>query len=116
MNKNDIYSKLKAIAAGDEMAQTLPAIWKHEVRRPLIGQIKGFGSFHHDRYGMQKTVIVEQESGELVSAILNDYLENGMQRQQAEVGDFVLIVLLGKEYSNNGNAFNKYNLVVQKAF
>lgn len=109
---NNIYARLKAIAAGEEMAQ--PSIWKHEVNQPLIGRIKGFGNFLHDRYGKQETVIVELESGELVSAILNEYLVNGMHLQQAEIGDFILIQLLGKELSNGGNCFNKFNLVIQK--
>jgi len=84
------FAKLKAIAAG-EMAHPLPAIWVHEINKPLIGRIKGFSSFHHDRFGMQETVIVELESGELVSAILNGYLIDGFRRQDAEVNDFLLI-------------------------
>ena len=111
---NDIYASLKAIAAGEEIAQTLPAIWKHEVNRPLIGRIKGFSSFLYDPIGKQETVIVELESGELVSAILNAYLSEGMRRQSGEINDLVLIDLLGKEFSNNGNCFNKFNLVIQK--
>ena len=110
---NDIYARLKAIAAG-EMAHSLPAIWKHEINKPLIGRIRGYSSFLHDRYGKQETVIVELESGELVSAILNDYLVNGMRIQDAEINDLILIEKLGKELSNNGNCFNRYNMVIQK--
>jgi hypothetical protein len=108
---NDIFARVKAIAAG-EMAQ--PANWVHEIDKPLIGRIKGFSSFHHDRYGMQETVIVETESGELVSAILNDYLIEGMRRQRAEVNDLVFIEKLGQDNSKNGNCFNKYVLVIDK--
>ncbi|MBL1266011.1 hypothetical protein [Candidatus Methylomicrobium oryzae] len=92
----------------------MPAIWKHEVDNPLIGTIKGFSNFEHDRFGPQETVIVELESGERVSAILNNYLRSGMQIQYAEVGDLVLIQLLGKEKGTNGSTFNKFNLVVEK--
>lgn len=105
------FAKLKAIAAG-EMARL--TIWKHETKKPLIGRIKGFSSFHHDQYGMQETVIVETESGELVSAILNDYLIEGMRRQRAEVNDLLFIELLGQDNSKNGNCFNKYVLVIDK--
>lgn len=110
----DKFAELKAIAKGEATAP-LPSIWTHEINKPLMGTIKGFSSFHHDRYGQQETVIVELESGESVSAILTPYLITGMRLQNAEVNDLVLIQLLGKEQSNHGNSFNKFNLVVQKA-
>jgi len=113
MNENR-FARLKAIAAGENTAPSLPAIWTHDIGTPLLGIIKGFSQFEHDQYGTQDTVIVERESGELVSAILNNYLRNGMQIQQAEVGDLILIQLLGKERSNNGSMFNKFTLVIDK--
>lgn len=111
---DDIFTKLKSIAAGG-MAHPLPTIWTHEIDNPLIGRIKGFSRFQHDKYGIQETVIVELESGELVSAILNDYLIEGMRRQRAEIEDFVLIQLMGKDLSNQGHRFNIFNLVIHKA-
>lgn len=93
--ENDKFAKLKAIAAGEVSAQQ-PIPWTHEVNNPLIGTIKGFAEFHHDRYGLQKTVIVEWENGEVVSAFMNAYVSNGMEQQNAEPGDLVLIQLLGK--------------------
>lgn len=113
--KKDKFAHLKAIAAGESEESSLPEIWKHEVGNPLIGTIRGFSSFEHDLYGPQETVIVELESGERVSAILNNYLSNGMQMKHAEVNDLVLIQLLGKEKSSNGATFNKFNLVIEKA-
>jgi len=110
---HDMFASLKAIAAGDT-TQTFPTFWTHEVKNPLIGIIKGFGSFEHDRYGTQETVIVERESGELVSAILNEYLSNGIRLQNAAIGDLILIDFLGKERSHNGHQFNRFNLVIQK--
>ena len=110
---NNVYARLKAIAAG-ERAHPLPTIWVHEINKPLIGRIREFNRFQHDRYGMQETVIVELETGELVSAILNDYLIEGMRRQRAEIDDFVLIQLLGTDLSNHGNRFNKFTLVIEK--
>lgn len=112
--KKDKFAHLKAIAAGESVESSLPDIWKHEVGNPLIGTIKRFSNFEHDRYGTQETVIVELESGEQVSAILNGYLSNGMQIKHAEVGDLILIQLLGKEKGTNGSTFNKFNLVVEK--
>jgi hypothetical protein len=57
----------------------------------LIGTIVGFDEFDHSAWGHQKTVIVEKEDGELVSAILTDYLQKGMVIQDGEIGDLVLI-------------------------
>lgn len=114
--KKDKFAHLKAIAAGEPVENTsLPEIWKHEVDHPLMGTIKGFSSFEHDRFGLQETVIVELEDGRRVSAILNNYLSNGMQMKHAEPGDLVLIQLLGKEKGTNGSIFNKFNLVIEKS-
>jgi hypothetical protein len=66
----DKFSELKAISNG-EVSSQYPNFWNHEINKPLIGTIKGFSNFQHDRFGQQETVIVELESGEIVSAILN---------------------------------------------
>ena len=110
---NDTFPNLKAIAAG-QIAVPMPTLWTHEINKPLIGRIKGFGNFQHDRYGTQQTVIFELETGELVSAILNAYLSEDMRIQNAKENDLVLIQLLGKDVSGHGNSFNKLNLVVEK--
>lgn len=115
--RNDKFARLKAIAAGESepaAASSFPEIWKHEVDKPLIGTFLGFSSFEHERFGLQETAIVETENGQRVSAILNNYLSNGMQIQCAEPGDSVLIQLLGKEKGENGVIFNKFRLVVDK--
>ncbi|ANE56527.1 hypothetical protein [Methylomonas sp. DH-1] len=115
--RNDKFARLKAIAAGESepaAASSFPEIWKHEVDKPLIGTFLGYGNFEHERFGLQETAIVQTENGQRVSAILNNYLSNGMQYQQAEPGDLVLIRLLGKEKSTNGSVYNKFELVVQK--
>ena len=111
---NENFAQFKANFA-DGTALALPRYWKFEINKPLIGIIRAFSHFEHNRYGKQATVIVELESGELVSAILNGYLKEGVVRQDAQVNDFIFINFLGKEYSNNGNFFKKYNMVIQKA-
>ncbi len=107
------FSESRAISTGKVNSQ-FPTFWNHEVNKPLIGTIKGFNNFHHDSYGQQETVIVELKSGEMVSAILNAYLITGMRMQNAAVNDSIFIELLGKDRSNNGNVFNRFNLVVTK--
>jgi len=110
----DKFAKLKAIAAGEAPTQQLIP-WQHEVNNPLIGTIKGFGEFQHERYGPQRTVIVERENGEVVSAFRNTYIANGMEQQNAQPGDLVLIQLLGKAKSQHGNQYNEFQLHVEKS-
>ena len=114
---DDKFAQLKAIAAGIASAPALSSdikFWSHEPHQPLIGTILGFDEFQHERYGLQKTVIVEQESGEVVSAILTKYLEKGMTIQNGEIGDLVLIEKQGQKRSKNGMTYNEFQLVVQK--
>ncbi|WP_404357058.1 hypothetical protein [Methylotuvimicrobium sp. KM1] len=112
-DNQDKFAKLKAIAAGEVSAEQ-PKHWQHEVGKPLIGTILGFSEFHHDRYGPQKTVIVKLENGDIVSAIMNNYVANGMVQQNAQPGDLVLIQLLGKARSPHGNEYNQFQLYVEK--
>ncbi len=110
----DKFAKLKAIAAG-EVPTDQPSPWPHEVDNPLIGTIVGFGEFHHERFGPQRTVIVKRENGEVVSAFMNAYIAKGMEQQNAQPGDLVLIQLLRKAKSQNGNQYNEFQLVVEKS-
>ena len=61
-----------------------------------------------------KTVIVERENGEVVSAFMNAYVANEMEKQNAQPGDLVLIQLLGKARSQHGNSYNQFQLYVEK--
>jgi hypothetical protein len=111
------FAYLKAIAAGDTPAPTLSSdieYWDYEPNKPLIGKIVEFSQFEHTRFGNQKTIIVEREEGNLVSAILTNYLQKGMVMQNGEIGDLVLIEKLGQERSKHGNTFNKFQFVIQK--
>ena len=111
---NDKFAKLKAIAAG-ELLTKQPTPWQHEVNNPLMGIILGFSEFHHERFGLQRTVIVERENGEVVSTFMNNYIANGMKQHNAQPGDLVLIQLLGKAKSQQGNQYNEFQLHVEKA-
>lgn len=111
------FDYLKAIASGEIPAPVLSSdirFWSHNPHEPLIGTIVGFGEFDHSAYGNQKTVIVEKEDGEVVSAILTEYLQNGMAIQNGEIGDLVLIEKQGQERSKYGKTFNRFQFVIQK--
>ena len=115
--QSDKFAHLKAIAAGELSAPALSSdvkFWTHEPHNPLIGTILGFDQFDHGQYGTQQTIIVERENGEVVSAILTPYLQNGMSMQNGEIGDSVLIEKLGQERSKFGKVFNKFRMVVDK--
>jgi len=115
--QSDKFAHLKAIAAGELSAPALSSdvkFWSHEPHNPLIGTILGFDQFDHGQYGTQQTIIVERENGEVVSAILTPYLQNGMSIQNGEIGDLVLIEKLGQERSKFGKVFNKFRMVVDK--
>jgi hypothetical protein len=115
--ESDRFAHLKAIAAGELSAPALSSdvkFWSHEPRNPLIGTILGFDQFDHGQYGTQQTIIVERENGEVVSAILTPYLQNGMSIQNGEIGDLVLIEKLGQERSKYGKIFNKFQMVIDK--
>ena len=115
--QSDKFAHLKEIAAGELSAPALSSevkFWSHEPHNPLIGMILGFDEFDHQQYGKQQTIIVERENGEVVSAILTPYLQNGMSMQNGEIGDLVLIEKLGQERSKFGKVFNKFRMVVDK--
>lgn len=117
ISNNDDFAYLNAIASGEIPAPKFSSdilYWTHEQNKPLIGKIVEFGEFEHQAYGTQKTVIVERENGEVVSAILTQYLQNGMVMQDGDIGDLVLIEKQNKERSKNGKIFNKFQLVVKK--
>ena len=116
-NAPDKFARLKAMASGEIQAPALASdirFWAHEPKQPLLGTILGFDSFEHPSYGRQETVIVKRDTGEVVSAILTNYLQNGMQMQSGEVGDLIFIEKLGQERSKTGKTFNKFQIVIDK--
>jgi hypothetical protein len=116
-NIPDKFARLKAMVSGEMDKPTLASdirFWAHEPNQPLMGTILGFDTFEHPSYGRQETVIVERDNGEVVSAILTNYLQNGMQLQHGCVGDLVFIEKLGQERSKNGKTFNKFQMLIDK--
>lgn len=102
---NDRFANLKGRASGKVTAPALLSaikFWTHEPEQPLIGSIVGFSQFEHERYGTQQTVLVKREKGDVVSAILTNYLQKGMEIQDGAVGDLVLIMKQGKACSKYG--------------
>ncbi len=110
---NDKFAKLRARATGQAPETTGQNVrnWSFEKDGDMMGAITGFNSFTHPSFGEQRTVQVQLESGEVISAYLNGYLQQGMDRQQAAVGDLVLIQFFGKHPTGRHNL---YQLDIQK--
>ena len=112
---NDIFSKLRA----EERCGTPPDLnvrnWSYEIDGNVMGEIKGFSSFDHPQYGEQHTIIVSlADTGELISAFINSaWLQEGLKRQRAEIGDLILIRYFGKVRPTDH--FNTYTLHIEKA-
>ena len=107
---SDEFAKLRAIAAGQEADVKR---WKYERDGNVMGTIVDFSSMNHQTYGEQQMVIVKlADTGELVSAFLNGWLQEGMRLNKAKVGDRILIKFFGMR---PGERFNRFHLEIEKA-
>jgi hypothetical protein len=118
-NNSDKFARLSAIQAGQTtaIAQNLgnnnqARNWNYKEDGNVMGTITGFDSFEHPQFGEQHTVIVRQaDTNELVSAFLSGWLQEGVRRKEAQVGDLILIQFLGKQ---PGERFNRFHLEIEK--
>jgi len=107
---SDEFARLRAIAAGQEADVKR---WKYERDGNVMGTIIDFSSMNHQTYGEQQMVIVKlADTGELVSAFLNGWLQEGMRLNKAKVGDRILIKFFGMR---PGERFNRFHLEIEKA-
>ena len=107
---SDEFARLRAIAAGQEENVKK---WKYERDGNVMGTIVDFSSMNHQTYGEQQMVIVKlADTGELVSAFLNGWLQEGMRLNKAKVGDRILIKFFGMR---PGERFNRFHLEIEKA-
>jgi len=88
--------------------------WQPTAGACITGIIKGSGSFHHPLYGEQKTMLLQDEKGDITSVILTRYLSQGLKLQNAAIGDLCAVTFHGKERSKTGHTFNRYSLLVEK--
>lgn len=112
-NNADKFARLRAIESGQttETAQNV-RFWNFVKNGNILGTICGFDCFMHKHYGEQHTVIVRlADTNELVSAFLNPYLQEGLNRNNAQVGDLILIQFFGME---PGERFNRFHLEIEK--
>ncbi|MFI3217720.1 MAG: hypothetical protein QX189_01185 [Methylococcales bacterium] len=118
-NNADKFARLRTIESGQTTAtaqnvgnNNQARNWNYEKDGNVMGTITGFDSFEHPQFGEQHTVIVRlADTNELVSAFLSGWLQEGMRRQNAQVGDLILIQFLGKQA---GERFNRFNLEIEK--
>ena len=106
---SDEFARLRAIAAGQEADVKN---WNYERDGNVMGTIVEFSSVKNKTYGEQQRVIVKlADTGELVSAFLNGWLQEGMRLNKAKVGDRILIKFFGMR---PGECFNRYKLEIEK--
>ena len=111
---SDKFAKLSSIQSGQstESAEQNAIFWHIEKDGDIMGSIVDFSSIQHSTFGEQHTLIVRlADSNELVSAFVNGWLQEGLRRKQAAVGDLVLIKFFGKQA---GERFNRYQLEIEK--
>jgi hypothetical protein len=110
-NHSDKFARLRVIASDQT---TIPNVrfWSYEKDGDIMGTIISFNSFEHPKYGEQHTVVVRlADTNELISTFLNGWLYEGINRQNAQVGDLILIQFLGKQ---PGERFNRFHLEIEK--
>ncbi|MDP3589285.1 MAG: hypothetical protein Q8R54_01960, partial [Methylobacter sp.] len=80
----------------------------------ITGVIQGNGTFKSSLYDEQKTMLLLDGNGSIVSVGLNRYLIHSLKQHDATLGDLVTVTFHGKEQKNNGRSFNRYTLLVDK--
>lgn len=101
------------------MTENLPATnkvtyWHPSAGETIAGIIQGSGTCNNSLYDEQKTLILQQDNGPIVSVDLNRYLIHSLKQHNAALGDLVTVTFHGKEQKNNGRSFNRYTLLVDK--
>lgn len=100
----------------ENLATTNKAIyWQPSAGDAIAGVIQGSGTFKDAVYDEQKTLLLQDDKGSIVSVSLNRYLIHSLKQQDAALGDLVTVTFHGKEQKNNGRSFNRYTLRVGKA-
>ncbi len=101
------------------MAENLPATnkttyWQPSAGETIAGVIQGSGTSNNSLYDEQKTMLLQDGNGSVVSITLNRYLIHSLKQNNAAPGDLVTVTFHGKEQKNNGRSFNRYTLLVDK--
>jgi hypothetical protein len=99
---------------GGNGSSSNPRFWNYETDGDVMGTIIDFNSFDNPLYGEQHTVIVRlADSGELISAfVTSKWLQEGLKRQSAEIGDLILIRYFGRVRPTD--RFKTYDLHIEK--
>lgn len=101
------------------MTENLPttnkvSYWRPSAGETITGVIQGSGTFKDSLYDEQKTMLLQDDNGSVVSISLNRYLIHSLKQNDAALGDLVTVTFHGKEQKNNGRSFNRYTLRVEK--
>ena len=101
------------------MTEDLPATnkvtyWQPSAGDSITGVIHGSSTVNNSPYDEQKTMLLQDDTGPVVSVTLNRYLLHSLKQHDAAPGDLVTVTFHGKEQKDNGRSFNRYTLLVDK--
>lgn len=101
------------------MTKNLPATnkvthWQPSAGETISGVTQSSGTFNNSLYDEQKTMLLQEDNGSVVSVGLNRYLIHSLKQNNAALGDLVTVTFHGKEQKNSGRSFNRYTLFVDK--
>jgi len=88
--------------------------WQPSAGETIAGVIQGSGALNNLLYDEQKTMVLQNDNGSVVSVGLNRYLIHSLKQHNAALGDLVTVTFHSKEQKNNGRSFNRYTLLVDK--
>ncbi len=102
------------------MTEKQPATYKITYWQPLAddsitGIIQGGSVFDDAANEEQQNLLLENDSGAIVSVTLNRYLRHSLKQNNAALGDSVTVIFHGREQKTNGRSLNRYTLRVDKA-
>ncbi len=86
--------------------------WQPSAGETISGVIQGRGTFKDSLYNEQKTMLLRDDNGSIVSVDLNRYLIHSLKQNNAALGDLVTMTFHGKEQKNSGRSFNRYTFLI----
>lgn len=103
------------------MTENQPATYKLTYWQPsaddsITGIVQGGSVFDDAPNEEQQNLLLENDSGAVVSVTLNRYLRHSLKQNNAALGDSVTVTFHGREQKNSGRSLNRYTLRVDKAF
>lgn len=89
--------------------------WRPSAGETMAGIIQGSGVWKNLLFDDQKAMLLQDDSGAVLSVALNRYLMHSLKQNNAAPGDFATVTFHGKEQKSSGRSFNRYSLQLDKS-